>query len=602
MTNNLTKLLSLFLVCLASLSIGCGGEGGDSGSSASNDGKAKVYNDAVIVHQLSDPTGLHPHNTSDAGSSELKRLLFHQLLDYGVDMKLVPLLAKELPTFTKLDNGGMTIDYEIRPEATWDDGKPITADDVEFSFKAVKNPKVDAPSLRPYFEFISDFKKYPDNPKKFTFICSELNFIWDHATGTDVNIVPKHLYDPKGLSDKYSFKEIATGADKIIDSKENLEFAKAYNDIKLQREVFYGSGAYDLVKWNTDQNITFERKENWWGDKLRGTNHYFADGPQTVTYQTVNERTSAYTALKSEKLDIVRSVRAKEWVTDFPKSDKIQKNFNLLDPPYLVYTHLGLNIRTPKLKGKKTRQALAHLVDAESINENISYGLQRRVVGPIHPSFKDDYNNDLKLYDFSVEKAKALVKEDGWEDTDGNGIVDKVIDGKRIDLKITFNYNQGNDTRKQIGLVFKEAARQAGIEIEVIPMEWSVFMERLKANKIEMWYGGWVFDPRPSDPKQIWHTSSYGGGSNYTGFGNAKTDKLIEDIALEMDASKRSALYKEWQAILHEEVPYIFMFTGSNHMAVHNKFDKASVNSSGRNPGYYVNGLQPASGFSATAN
>ncbi len=576
--------------------VGCASDGG-SGSSASS--AKKEYKDEVIIHQGADPTGLHPHCTSDAGASELKRYMFHSLLNYDhATLKLVPQLAKKLPTVKEINDGkGMEIEYELKEGMTWDDGKPITAKDIEFSFKAVKNGKVDAPNIRPYVEFISDIQIDPNNPLKFKFICNKVYFLWDYTTGTDVLIAPKHLYDPDGLSDKFTFAQIHKGDSKVLESPDNLAFAKQYNNIKYQREKGFinGSGPYKFVEWNTDQNIVLERKENWWGEKFEGENLYFEKGPKRLIYETVNDLSAALTGLKGQKLDVLSSIRSKDWV-DLPKSKKVTENFHLFNPPALSYSYIGMNIRKPKLRDKKTRQALAHLIDVEGINDKLLYNLATRIVGPISPSFKDDYNSSITPYPFSIDKAKALLKEAGWEDTDGNGVVDKVVDGKRTDFKIAYNYSQGSEFSKNVGLGLQEAGRQAGIEVEVIPMEWSVFLERLKANKIEMWYGAWSFDPRPSDPKQIWHTSSYGGGSNYTGFGNAKTDQLIEDIQKELDPAKRAKMYKEWQQILHDEVPYIFTFTGKQRIAVHNRFSKDNVHISEVNPGFWASGFRPAVG------
>ncbi len=86
----------------------------------------KVYKDEIIVHQLSDPTGLHPHNTTDSGAGQIKRLMFQSLLNYGNDLQLVPVLAKELPRVEKTPEGGLVFSYEFRPEEKWDNGSPIT--------------------------------------------------------------------------------------------------------------------------------------------------------------------------------------------------------------------------------------------------------------------------------------------------------------------------------------------------------------------------------------------------------------------------------------------------------------------------------------------
>lgn len=579
-----------FILLLAVLFSSCGGEGSDSSSN-------KEYKDQVIVHSLSDPEGLHPQCTSDAAATEIKRYMFQKLLDYNhEDLQLIPVLAKELPKMEVVgDNKGMLITYEIRPEAVWDDGTPVTAKDIEFSMKAVKNPKVDAASIRPYIEFIRDFKIDPDNPKKFTLVCDGINFLWDHFTGFDVTISPKHIYDPNGASDKFTFAQIASLKDDVIDSPENTAFGKAYSSTKNQRELLSGCGPYKFVSWETGRRITMERKENWWGDKLKGTNMYYSDGPKRVIYETVNDYTTALVAMKGEKLDVINSIPPKDWV-DLPKSDKFTKNYAMHDPQSLVYSYVGMHIREPKFEDKRTRQAIAHLIDVDAINENVLYGLNKRIIGPISPSFPKDYHSGLTPYNYDAEKAKALLKAAGWGDSNGNGLLDKEIEGKLQDFKITFNYNQGNDIRKNVALAFQETARQVGIKVDVIPMEWSVYLEKLKQHEVEMWYGAWVMDPRPSDPKQIWHTESYNGGSNYTGFGNAETDQLIEAITTELDPVKRTALYKKWQEILHEEVPYVFMYNPGIRLGIHNRFNNLGLSS--RDPGHYPGGFTTASGAS----
>jgi len=595
------KLFAILLLPALFFMIGCGGEGGDA-TTGGNDGPSKTeYKDQCIIHALSDPEGLHPTNTSDAGATQIKRSMFQHLLDYDFETaELIPVLAKSLPSVTKTDDGGMIIDYELREEARWDDGSPVTAEDVAFSFKAVKNMKVDASSTRPSINFIIDVKLYPENPRKITFICDELFFLWDHVTGTDVIIAQKKFYDPENLSDQFTFKQIASEDKKVLESDANLAFSKKFNDIKFQREVFSGSGPYSFVSWTPGSQVVIERKDNWWGNNVTDKNDYFQGGPKKLVYETINNYQSALASLKSEKLDVMPSFTPVQWIKDLPKSDKFNKNFNKYSPDLLVYTFLGMHTRDPLLTGKKTRKALAHLVDKKSINKSFMFDLPIPVIGPIHPSFKDDYNDQIKGYDYNVDKAKQLLAEDGWEDANNDGILDKMINGVRQDFKLTYSFNKGNDTRQNVGLALKEATRAVGIEMEVVPVEWAVYLQKLEAHEIQMWYGGWVFDPRPSDPKQIWHTESYNGGSNYTGFGNENTDALIESIRAELDPVKRSALYKKWQEILNEEVAYIFMNTGKSRMGIHKRFD--NINLSRRNPGFYPAGFTLGKGFSATAN
>lgn len=255
----------------------------------------------------------------------------------------------------------------------------------------------------------------------------------------------------------------------------------------------------------------------------------------------------------------------------------------------LSYQYVGLNVRDKILSDVKVRQALAYLTDVNQINEKILYGMGKRVVGPILPQFKDAYASEIPLYDFNVEKAKQLLAEAGWADSDGNGILDKNINGVKTPLQLTYTFNKGNPMRETVGLLLQEWLKKAGIALEVKNMDWSLYLSNLKQQKIQMFYGSWVTDPRDDDPKQIWHTSSRNGGSNYTGFGNAQTDALIDNIRKELDPAKRNVMYHQWQKILHDEVPYIFLNNQTYRNCIHKRF--GNINESSIYPGYYEAGF-----------
>lgn len=564
----------------------------------------KEYKDQVVIHSLSDAQGLHPTNISDSQGSEIKRYMMQKLLEIDfTTLQLMPWMAKALPTVENIELNGkpaMKINYELRDGMTWDDGKPITPRDVEFSFMAVLNKKVDAPTLRPYIEHVVDFQYDPSNPMKFSFIWDEPYMLWDHVTGNDIWIIPEHLYDRKSLMKDIKLKDFAAG--KMPAGTKAEEFAKEYNDTKYSREKGFinGSGPYAFSQWNTNQRIILERKANWWGDKLAGGNNgfMFDKGPQRIVFETINEFPTAITTAKGEKLDIVHALPPDEWVK-IDESDKLRENFQKSNPPHISYSYIGLNTKSPLLQDKKVRQALAHLIDADNINAKILHNLQTRTIGPISPLDTMNYDKNIQPYAFDPQKAKTLLSEAGWTDSDGNGIVDKKINGKTTDFKLIFNFNQGNDIRKKVGLALKEEARKVGIEIEVVPMDWSVYLENLKKGKINMFYGAWVQDPRPSDMKQIFHTTSQNGGSNYVGFGNAESDRLIEDINRELDPTKRKLLYYRMQEILHDEVPYIFLYNGTQRNIIHKRF--TNIHEGARDPGYWGGGLQLNKGFSATA-
>lgn len=555
-----------------------------------------TYKDQVVVHNLSDPEKLHPTNANDANASEIGRYMFQMLLDIDMESsQLVPVLAKEMPTMTLTPDGnGMVINYELKEDAVWDDGKPITARDVEFSYMCIKNPKVDCPAKKPYLDFIVDFKYDETNPKKFSLICDKKYMLWDHSSGNIAWIIPEHLYDPKGIMKGLKLSDFSNPQAIAKSAKTAEEFATEFNSPKYDREAnfIFGSGGYKFKSWETNQRIVLERKDNWWASKHKTEGMYFEQGPKEIVYETVNDQTTAVTALKSEKLDAMQSIRPSDWV-ELDKSEKFVSKFNKLTHPDLAYTYLGLHMKDPKFADKRTRQAIAHLVDADKINQTILYGLQKRTVGPILPLHKREYAYDLKPYAYDPELAKKLLAEAGWKDSNNDGTLDKMIDGKSTPLKIIFSYNQGNDVRKNVGLAFQESARQAGIDVEVSSLEWSVLLERMKEHKLDMWYGGWATPTTPSDPIQLWGTEAYSnGGSNYSGWGDATSDKLIADIRTELDVDKRAELYKQFQRKIYDEVPCVFLFTFDQRNAVHKRF--TNIKSGSEKPGFYPAAFQPA--------
>lgn len=554
----------------------------------------------VTLHLLSDPDMLNPTNYQGADAGYILDLIFQSLLSIDhKSLELVPVVATSRPRIEIIHDTLIYIHYQIRPEATWDDGTPITADDVEFSLKVIKNPHVDCPRLRPYFEVLDSFIKYPDDPRRFTLVAHRKYMLLESTSG-DFSLLQKSFYDPEGLTDHVSIYELTRRAEAFAGDEKLKKFAEQYNAIKHQENKIRGSGPYLLVKWERNRYILLRRKASWWGDKIKDTTTLrFTANPPQIQYLIINDLTTARVALEGEKLDVVSALLPKDFI-ELKNNQTINQKYNFYQVEHLAYTYIGLNTKDPRLSDKRIRKALAHLVNRNLIIEKLLYGMATTTESPIHPSNKKYYNHTLTPYEYNPEKAKQLLKEAGWQDSDGDGILDKTVNGKKLQLAFQFLFNSGNDIRKNIGIILQEEARKIGIKIEVIGLEWGVFLERLNRHEFDMFALSWISTPLPSDPKQIWHTSAYRGGDNVVGFGNAYTDSLIEAIRTEMDEDKRASLWKELQAIIHDEVPYIFLYVPMNLIAIHKRLGNVVV--SVMRPGYYVPSFTISSRARVTAS
>ncbi len=583
------------MAALASVGVSsCGGGATTDTGATLSDNFVKKDDPTVTIHSMGDPDRLNPITYTSGDAGYITQQIFSYLLEYDPKtLQLVPHMAVARPEVKEITEGefagGMSLTFEIRPEAAWDNGTPVTADDYVFTIKAIKNPKVNAGSQRPYLEFIDKIEIDPSNNRKFTIYCKQRYFLAE-SSGGGIAILPEYVYDPNKLMRKFTVEQLddPKNAERLSVNPDIAKFAEEFNAEKFDREVIVGSGAYAFKEWQTGQFITLERKKNWWGDKVKDAPLVRAYPPK-ITYKIINDFTPAIAQMKNEELDVMVSIRPENFV-ELREDKEFTRKYDLTTPDQFSYLYLGFNTKNPKFADKRVRRAFAHLVNRDDIIESLYQGLAVKVNSPINPK-KSYYNKDLKDIEFDPAKAKALLTEAGWKDTDGNGIIDKVIDGKKVEMKIVYKYNNGNTIRKNIGLLLQQEAKRVGIDIQIDAREWTVFLEDNKKRDFELVSLAWVQSPALDDLKQIWHTSSdTPDGSNRVGFGNEETDKIIEEIRTTLDEQKRNELYKRFQEIVYEEQPYVFICVPTERISIHKRFDNRET--SALRPGYSPNGLK----------
>jgi peptide/nickel transport system substrate-binding protein/microcin C transport system substrate-binding protein len=190
-------------------------------------------------------------------------------------------------------------------------------------------------------------------------------------------------------------------------------------------------------------------------------------------------------------------------------------------------------------------------------------------------SVKSKQSPDLKPILFDTKKAQELFTQAGWADTDKDGVLDKTVDGKKSEMKLTLIY--ANKDSEKYWTMFKEDSKKAGVEITLKFMEWNSFVKAIDDRNMDLFAMGWGAGSVEPDPKQIWHSSSIGkGGSNYGSYSNPEVDKLIDEGRQELDAKKRTVIFKKAYTKIAEDVPYIFMFN--------NKFEFYAQSSKVKSP------------------
>jgi peptide/nickel transport system substrate-binding protein len=585
------SLSFLFATCLIFACYNC-----DSGSTDSTPVKdekkdpskvkpAKEFTVRVLLR--GNPDGLNVLLAQSSLATEILDPNIHcGLLDMNPKtFELQPYLAKAQPVITELKDGRMSMSYEIREEAVWDNGSPITGEDYVFTIKTIKNPKTNAVTTRTFVEFIDDIIIDPNNLKKFSIICNKRYLLAKAATGT-MPLLPSYFYDKQGLMADFSISELNDPAnlDRLSKDPRIIDFAEDFNEnYNHDPEKIVGAGPYQVTTFTNGQHIKLARKKNWWGDKVDVD--YISAYPTKIHFKIIEDDNNALLSLKERELDVMTYIPSDKFL-ELKESKRALEAFNFSTPDAFGYRYIGMNMEKPKLSDIRVRKALAHLVDKKYLVEQVSSGLATAVNGPVS-HLKKSYNKNIPSLDFDIKKANALLDEAGWIDTDGDNIRDKVVGGQKLSLSLKFLYPQGKQLYKDIGQVFKDEAIRAGVEIVMVSTETAVMIEDLKKRKFDLTCLGWSQSPVPDDFKQIWHTASNTyEGNNLVGFGNEESDQLIEEIRITMDEEKRNQMYFRFQEIVADQQPYVFLFSPKSCMAISKRFKNSDAVP--LRPGYFV--------------
>ncbi len=323
------------------------------------------------------------------------------------------------------------------------------------------------------------------------------------------------------------------------------------------------------MKWEKGQRIILSKWDKYYGNKL-GIEPPLSE----MIFEVIKHPNTQLQALQSKDIDKMGFTQ-EQWVNKTDGKEFKGKNafINKFKYTSKSYSYIGWNQKKDLFKDKKVRQALTHLVNREKILKDVYYNLGRIVTGNF---FIDSVYNDksIKPYEFNIEKAKQLLKNAGWEDTNGDMILDK--NSKNFEFTILAVSN--HPIHQKMLPIIKEDMAKVGIIMDVQKLEWPVYVQRLNEKKFDACTLGWGMGFE-SDPHQIWHSShaDKDSSSNHISFKNKKADELIDKIRVEFDLEKRTKLCHQFHQLLHEEQPYTFLFSSYSLVGVNKNLKNAKV-------------------------
>ena len=529
-------LLTLSFVLVLSMFIAACGKTDDA---AKGDGDGKpVPGGKVTLAMFSAPKGLFSMTFyEDQYDAYVLNYTEAGLWTYDDKLQLnVPILAEKW----ELAEDGKSVTIQLRKDAKWSDGEPITVDDFIFAWETIASENYTKEAKGPRYyavenivgakevhegkaDSLSGVEKKDDYTVVVNFVEATANAL-DNLWSTPM---PKHIFEGMTAVEMKNSDHVKK-ADKIV-----------------------SSGPFKFKEIKPNEYVILERNEHWYEEGKP----YLDEIHLKVMAQDV-----AVGALKNGQIDFLSDIAPSEFDT-IKKMDHV----TIEETQDFAYQYLGFKVKNPKLSNKKLRQAIYYGINRQAMVDGILRG-HGTVLNQHMPDASWAANEKLKdAYPYDPEKAKQILEEAGYKDIDGDGFVEDP-DGKK--LEISLDYPTGNPNREKAAVLIGEDLKKIGINVNVKqPRDFAIHSDAVEKDKVEMWLMGWSLTPDP-DPSGIWGSKD---NWNFPRWENKKSDELIQKARLELDREKAKEIYAEWTELVAEEAPYVFLFSENKIEAWNNR-------------------------------
>jgi len=510
--------------------------------------------DSLLRVYGEDPDTLNPIIASDNVSDAFHRHVYENLADRSFPNPDV--WENELAESWEFDEEKNTYTIHLRKGVKWHpislpDGTPLpetefTADDVVFTFQCILNENVEAGSLRSFYQNPNakeEKDKYKISVRKIDDYTVEVKwsepYILSHEFTIGMMVIPRHVYSVDEHGEPVTF-----------DFRNSKEFADLFNNHWANTKMC-GTGPMMYSDWERDRRLVLVRNPDYWGEPYPF---------KKAVYRCIPNSNTARKKLLRNEADFVGYPEKQHFLEDQTSAAVEDGRVKLVSFDYPGYRYLGFNLKKPLFQDKNVRWAISHAVPVQDIIDDLYFGLAKRVNGPFAPGSSSS-DDTIPFIKHDLRRSRELLDEAGWVDTNGNGIRDKMIDGKLVEAKFDLMIFADSPTYRNIALMIRENLRQIQVDMTLTQTQWALMLQKLRKKEFDATILGWSMTWK-SDPFQIWHGSQADApdSSNAIGYSNPEVDKLIEKLRKTTDESKQSAIFQEIHRKIHADQPYVFLF------------------------------------------
>jgi len=480
--------------------------------------KPPAYGDILVRGDIGDASNLIPILASDSPSHSVASMVYNGLVKYDKDMNIVGDLAESWD----ISENGLVITFKLRKGVRWHDGKPFTAADVLYTYQITTDPKTPTAYAGDFLkvkkaEALDDYTFRVTYDKPF----APALISWSSA------VLPRHLLAGKDITKS-----------------------------PLSRHPV-GTGAYKFKEWVAGQKIVLVSNEDYFEGRP------YIDGRIT---RIIPDTATMFLELRAQNIGMMGLTPLQ--YTRQTDNNLFKENFSKYRYLAFAYTYLGYNLKNPLFTDKRVRQAISYAVNKDEIVSGVLLGLGKPATGPYkHGTWA--FNDKVKIYNYDPTKARDLMKQAGWTDTNKDGILEK--DGRPFEFEILTN--QGNETRQKCAEIIQRQLKEIGITAKIRIVEWSAFVtDFINKRRFDAVILGWTI-PLDPDAYDVWHSSKTAPEElNFVSYNNSEADEMLDRGRSTFNQAERKKYYDRFQEILAEDQPYTFLYVPDELIIISRRF------------------------------
>lgn len=456
----------------------------------------------VLKLSMANPKTLNPLLNEDSRVNNILKIIYAPLVE--IDEK--DMVVSGIASSWNFHENETTLTMVLKDNLIWEDGMPITADDVVYSFRTIQNA-TEASLYKNVLNYIRNISKVSENTIQVEF------------------------------SHKFS-NNLAV-----------LNFPIIQNNTSLNsKNIPVASGAYKVSKYVEASHITLVPNTNY--------NGALATIPEIYVEMTVDYDTDI-TAFEQNMIDLLIA-------TDIDLGKYAHDdNRNIYRYVSRDYDFIGFNFNNPMFKNKYMRQAVAYAFPKENILDTVYLGYGVMTHTPIHPN-SWIYEENVVPYSFDINMSKTILKNNGWVDSNGDNVLEQTVDGIAKDLEISILINEESMIKKQIANRFQSMLMEVGFRVTIDSVPFDTYQNKFMKKDYDIVIASWKMS-KALNLSEILHST---GRINYIGYNDSETDLLLNSAYSAVGEEEKAVAYSRLQQRLADELPYISIAYRSSGLVI----------------------------------